>query len=91
MAKIVGLRARLFNLRLLARALGLETPHPGIGGTHFGGGKVQTAKGIDQLAMRGWIDERAVVVLAMNFDQLAGLRYSQDFPANALPAPQVRA
>ena len=73
-AQVIGLRSRLFDPRPLARVLGRETPHPCIGGAHFGGRKVQAAKGIDQLAMRAWIDERAVVVLAMNFDQFAGDR-----------------
>ena len=46
-AQICRLRARPFDPRLFARALGLETPHPRVGGAHFGGRKVQAAIGID--------------------------------------------
>ena len=73
-AQVIGLRARLFEPRLLARALRLEAAHARIGGADFGGLGCQAAIGIDQLPMRARIDERAVVVLAVDFDEFAGDR-----------------
>ena len=73
-AQIVGFPPRSFDERLFVRPRGLETAHKRMGGAHSGGQKVQAAIGVDQLAMGAWIDERAVVVLAMNFDEFAGDR-----------------
>ena len=69
MAHIVGVGAGGGDLGLMARPLGVSLLPRGIGNSDARRLAAQPAKGVHQLAMARRVDQRAVVMLAVDLDQ----------------------
>src|SRR5215471_5895925 len=69
MAQIAGVGAGSCDLAVVPRPLGLRRLPGFIGLGHTASLARQTAKRVNQVAMAAWIDQRAIVMLAMDLDQ----------------------
>ena len=68
-ADIVGIGAHARDLRLVARKLGFSTFPVLPSGSDSGGIRNRARKRIDEIAVAGGVDERAVVMLAVDLDE----------------------
>ena len=82
-AQIIGIGARLFEAGLLGGEFSLGSTQVGKGGANALAFAAEPAIGVDELAMNIRIDQRAIVVLTMDFDEIAGNR-SQALRAHRL-------
>ncbi len=81
-AEIAGIGQRGGDLVLVARSLGLGTLPGSIGFRHAPHLAAETAEGIDEIAVAARIDQRAVVMLAVDLDQRLA-RGTQELHADA--------
>ena len=74
MGQIIGLAARLFDPCLFGGKLGFHGAAGTIGRAHRLLLRPKPGKDVEQLAMRLRLDQGAIIVLAVNFNEFAGDR-----------------